>query len=506
MNDNISGDLHPTQACDVDMVYCIDLTADMVPILENIKDMVCSMHWDLNRCMQQHFATAIRHLRVRVIGFRDFYADGRFALEDSHFFNLPEETKKFEDFVIGLEAKGGGDVPENALEALALAMQSDWCCPSEPHVQTRHIITLFTNAPAHPLEKAADFKGSYYPENMPQSYETLIHWWWNSQGSLGCEPSGSMDQAAKRLVLFVPEEGYPWSRVDDDFDSAITSYIKPGIGQDFALSEESLKMLGENISEDQSDEFCFDIPDFDIPDDVFPLGQRICDADIVLCLDVTAGMSPALQTLQGFAQSFHQNVVEMMDDRAITIRHLRMKVIGFRDFYCDGPYAIEESGFFNLPEETDSFAGFLNQLKARGGGDIPENSLEALALAMKSDWCSPSKSYVRKRHIIVLISDSSAHALEDAKLHDCRFYPNEMPESYSEFVGWWCGSCGLDGKTAAMDQRAKRLVLFVPEECQPWTDIEDDFDSTLVQSIGPGEGGHEISERLFMQVLSDALH
>ena len=66
------------------------------------------------------------------------------------------------------------------------------------------------------------------------------------------------------------------------------------------------------------------------------------------------------------------------------IEQLRVKVIGFRDFYADGAKAIEElSTFFNIPEE-EKFKATIDKLEAYGGGDKPGNGLEALALAMKS--------------------------------------------------------------------------------------------------------------------------
>jgi hypothetical protein len=68
----------------------------------------------------------VDQLRVRVLAFRDFKADGVAALQESPFFPLPAERAGFSDFVNGLIAKGGGDAPESGLEAVALAINSPW--------------------------------------------------------------------------------------------------------------------------------------------------------------------------------------------------------------------------------------------------------------------------------------------------------------------------------------------------------------------------------------------
>lgn len=47
---------------------------------------------------------------------------------------------------------------------------------------------------------------------------------------------------------------------------------------------------------------------------------------------------------------------------------------------------MEESQFFILPEEKQEFYNFVSQIKAGGGGDEPESGLEALALALRSDF------------------------------------------------------------------------------------------------------------------------
>ena len=229
-----------------DIVYCIDLTASMRPIIQKVKDTARTLHQDLQHVMQTNYQRSIRQLRIKVIGFRDLYCDGDYALETSRFFYLPEETAEFESFVNGLEAKGGGDIPENSLEALAMAMQSDWCTTIDTSIRKRHVIVLFTDASAHPLEKAATCAGANYPANMPKSYSELIDWW-SGQGALAGGATVEMDQVAKRLALYAPEGSEPWAAIEEDFDSCLTYYIEPNKGGNDITTERLLKMLGETM-------------------------------------------------------------------------------------------------------------------------------------------------------------------------------------------------------------------------------------------------------------------
>jgi hypothetical protein len=72
----------------VDIVFCIDVTGSMTPILDAVKANALRFYDDV-----QYNLTAkgknVDELRVRVIAFRDFVADGEAALQESPFFRLP---------------------------------------------------------------------------------------------------------------------------------------------------------------------------------------------------------------------------------------------------------------------------------------------------------------------------------------------------------------------------------------------------------------------------------
>ena len=192
-------------------------------------------------------------------------------------------------------------------------------------------------------------------------------------------------------------------------------------------------------------------------------GMMDRSVDVVLCIDATSSMTKTLNMVKEYALSFHQKLVEALEDKDREVEQLRVKVIAFRDFGVDGDKAIEESEFFSLPDEQDKFSDFVKGIKPLGGGDIPENALEAIALAMKSDWTTEGSG---QRHCIVVFTD--APALELGKRAGSANYPEGMPKDLKELGDWWEGSMGQE---FPYKKSAGRLVVFAPD-AYPWNEIE----------------------------------
>ena len=200
----------------VDIVMCIDCTGSMQGLIDTVKQNALKFYPDLRKFCEAK-DKHIEQLRVKVIGFRDFYADGAKAIEESAFFNIPEEEEKFKATIDKLEAYGGGDEPENGLEALALAMKSSWV--KDGH-KKRHVIVLWTDASTHPLEKP-ETKNQYYPSGMPKDFNELTDLWENNQEG--------MSKAAKRLILFAPD-AYAWSEIGVNWYNTVHYISKAGNG------------------------------------------------------------------------------------------------------------------------------------------------------------------------------------------------------------------------------------------------------------------------------------
>ena len=98
---------------------------------------------------------------------------------------------------------GGGDIPENALEAIALALKSDWTTDGS---KRRHVILVFSDAPALPLGARAGSSG--YPSGMPADIAQLGAWWEATDQTLG----SNYQAKAGRLVAFVPN-AEPWTEL-----------------------------------------------------------------------------------------------------------------------------------------------------------------------------------------------------------------------------------------------------------------------------------------------------
>jgi hypothetical protein len=193
----------------VDIALCIDVTGSMAPVLERVKQSALSFHKRLEEAMSAK-QKAISQMRLRVVAYRDFADNPGDALAASPFWNIPEQTADFERFVHGLRAGGGGDEPESGLEALAVAINSDW---ERGLDRRRHIIAFFTDASAHPLGHGSG--ASTYPPGLPASIDDLMEAW-----GYGRSQSAVMENAAKRLLLFAPDTS-PWNEIAADWNNTI---------------------------------------------------------------------------------------------------------------------------------------------------------------------------------------------------------------------------------------------------------------------------------------------
>ena len=192
-------------------------------------------------------------------------------------------------------------------------------------------------------------------------------------------------------------------------------------------------------------------------------GMGDYNVDIVMCIDATGSMSPIIDEVKKNALSFYQKFVDSMDENDKEVEQLRIKVIAFRDYGCDEEPMVE-SPFYTLPDQNDEFKGFVNSIKAKGGGDDPENALEAIALALKSDWTTGGS---KRRHAILVFTD--APALRLGERANSAAYPSGMPKDIAQLGAWWEGTDQTLEST--YQPKAGRLVAFVPN-ATPWTELQ----------------------------------
>ena len=196
-----------------------------------------------------------------------------------------------------------------------------------------------------------------------------------------------------------------------------------------------------------------------------PLSSSAYCVDIAMLIDATGSMSPIIGEVKENAISFCTKFHEAMEANGKNVDELRIKVIPFRDYQYDGKKAMDDSGFFSLPEQNEAFNEYVNNIVAEGGGDEPENALEAMSLAMRSDWTTNGS---KRRHVILVFTDASAVPLKDEKRVASPYYPSDMPADLQELGDMWGGGKQGDGMP---EYRSARLVVFAPN-VEPWTSIQ----------------------------------
>ncbi len=193
----------------VDIVFVIDITGSMTPVIEQVKAGALTFHDRLMATMAEK-DKYVSSLRLRVVAYRDYYDNPSDALFHTPFFRLPEEGAHFHTYVSGLFADGGGDEPESGLEGLGVAMASDW---ERGLDRRRHVVVVFTDASAHPLEASHTRPVPGYPPHIPTTFDGLTDQWDDPQGYL-------MEFAAKRLLLYAPDV-YPWNVISANWDNVL---------------------------------------------------------------------------------------------------------------------------------------------------------------------------------------------------------------------------------------------------------------------------------------------
>ena len=217
----------------IDIVLCIDVTADMGPVLDVVKEKVRNVAHDL----KDKFAAKgkiVNTLRIRTIAFRDLANDAD-AMQASEFFVVEpnNDLPKLESFINGLSASGGGDEPESALEALAIAIMSDWTHAGD---RQRHIIVMFTNASAHKLESRVGEVPAPFKDQVPASLDELTLRWEGNPPSyrlkinqLVLNQSIRLKKHSRRLLVFGPD-AYPWNIIGDSWGQTVWLPSQAGKG------------------------------------------------------------------------------------------------------------------------------------------------------------------------------------------------------------------------------------------------------------------------------------
>lgn len=179
--------------CNINYVFCIDITGDMNKSFDNICEFI------ENTCnkvkeVYNDFGRDINTLNIKLVLYKDLEYDDN-AIQESKFYNYyleKEDLFKYltEKSLINGELMYGGDLPESTLEALYVSMNSDWPNTDNKSVN-KNTIVLFTNSEY----KINDEKF----KDMPNSVEELKNYWENNL---------KIRKSSKRIIIFGPEHIY----------------------------------------------------------------------------------------------------------------------------------------------------------------------------------------------------------------------------------------------------------------------------------------------------------
>lgn len=219
------------------------------------------------------------------------------------------------------------------------------------------------------------------------------------------------------------------------------------------------------------------------------------NVDMVFCIDVTGSMQNIIEIVRNNALNLYNDVSKCMEQKGKRIDTLRIRVIAFRDYLADEEDAMLVTNFFTLPQDADDFKKCMDSLVAKGGGDDPEDGLEALAYAIRSKW---NTGGTKKRHVVVLWTDDDAHELGFGR--SSKYYPNGMAENIQALTAWW----GYTNEPGYMDQEAKRLILFAPD-MPGWRQVSDNWDKVLHYPSNAGEGLREVEYSQIISVISQTI-
>ena len=122
--------------------------------------------------------------------------------------------------------------------------------------------------------------------------------------------------------------------------------------------------------------------------------------DIVFVMDVTESMQPYIDAVK-------QNIISFAQDLASNNRDYRLGLVTFEDYViskypdCNCPYRNV------MTSNVHQFIDWISGLHAGGGGDIPEDQLDALAYAASFPFRPEAEG------IIILVTDAPPHHAGD---------------------------------------------------------------------------------------------
>jgi Mg-chelatase subunit ChlD len=137
----------------VDIVVVFDITESMGPFIEGMKEATIDF--------ADRLAKANRDYRLGLVTFEDYVTRDEMTFTRS--------AREFKSWVGALQAAGGGDIPENSLDALEVASRF----PYRPEAQA--VIILITDAPNHTRGDGSEKNNPYGREVTQRTADEVLH-------------------------------------------------------------------------------------------------------------------------------------------------------------------------------------------------------------------------------------------------------------------------------------------------------------------------------------------
>jgi hypothetical protein len=218
------------------------------------------------------------------------------------------------------------------------------------------------------------------------------------------------------------------------------------------------------------------------------------EVDIALTIDATNSMTPLLAGVKEAATGFHGALLRRLTEKQKAVSRLRVRVVVFRDVNDNGTQSLEQSEFFELPQQEQDFAAYVAAIGLQGNSTYPESGLAGLSAALKSNWSSGG---LRRRHIVVLWTDDDAHLPEqeyESAVPEIRSY---LAESFDALTDEWHAPQPHSLAT-------RRLVLFAPDR-GAWHSISRFWENVILFPARAGEGLAEVEQSLILDSIVNSI-
>ena len=231
-----------TQERKIDIIFCIDGSGSMTPCLDKVKANAKKFYLDFVDKMTNEYGSSVEELNIKVITFRDYAEDGAQAMVESEWFDITAgDDVEYEKHLSGIIADGGGDDPENGLEALFLAMTSKWNAKGD---KDRQVIVLFTDAEALPLN-ARKGQGNYPADMVDEA--GLLNTWMCARPAFLSQADFKLKERCKRLVMFAPS-GTVYEKMQSSYNRSQFIPVKMDAGLEEMSFDEVIKIIAASAS------------------------------------------------------------------------------------------------------------------------------------------------------------------------------------------------------------------------------------------------------------------